>query len=244
MIDNSTSTQASVQVRALSYGVSRVHLHATEYSPCSDGHDPHGSPIDSPLSVSFPIYSSHSGVSSPLGQEAKDCMSDRESDSPPDLSSAMSSTETEEGSNSQITSSEPKPQKRGSRRIWTHALERYIFTPHEIATLGTPHRRTIYLASLEAHIDRLHSQVLVHGLSLCHDEELEQFQGLNCKIAKGLVSGLQQDVVRIRTQILELQRSIKSAQEIAAARGLDLSRPDSDGRSYSRLMDSQFETHK
>ena len=134
----STSTKASVQVRALAYGVSRLHLHATENSPCSDGHDPHGSPIDSPLSVSYPTFSSHSGVSSPLEQEAKDCMSDRGSDSPPDLSSAISSTETEEGSNSQITSSEPKPQKRGSRRIWTHALERYIFTPHEMYVTFNP----------------------------------------------------------------------------------------------------------
>ena len=52
------------------------------------------------------------------------------------------------------------------------------------ATLGTPHRRTIYLASLEAHTDRLHSQMLVHDLYPCHIEELEPFQGLNCKTAK------------------------------------------------------------
>lgn len=28
------------------------------------------------------------------------------------------------------------------------------------STLGAPHRRTIYLASLEAHIDKLHAQLL------------------------------------------------------------------------------------
>jgi len=63
------------------------------------------------------------------------------------------------------------------RRIWNHALEKFIFNPYELyampvlrqkllniqldrSTLGAPHRRTIYLASLEAHIDKLHAQLL------------------------------------------------------------------------------------
>ncbi|EEB88532.1 hypothetical protein MPER_13581, partial [Moniliophthora perniciosa FA553] len=51
--------------------------------------------------------------------------------------------------------------KEGKRRkIWNHALEKYMFTPYELSTLGAPHRRTIYMASLEAHIDNLHAQLL------------------------------------------------------------------------------------
>ncbi|EGN99388.1 hypothetical protein SERLA73DRAFT_18705, partial [Serpula lacrymans var. lacrymans S7.3] len=46
------------------------------------------------------------------------------------------------------------------RKIWNHVLEKSLFSPHELSTLGAPHRRTIYIASLEAHIDRLHSQLL------------------------------------------------------------------------------------
>jgi len=30
--------------------------------------------------------------------------------------------------------------------------------------MGAPHRRTIYIASLEAHVDRLHAQLLSLGL--------------------------------------------------------------------------------
>ena len=52
------------------------------------------------------------------------------------------------------------------------------------ATLGTPHRRTIYSASLEAHIDRLHSQLLGYDLFPVNVEDLSMYKGLNCKIAK------------------------------------------------------------
>ena len=31
-----------------------------------------------------------------------------------------------------VPQEQSKPQKRGSRRIWTHALEQFIFTPHEM----------------------------------------------------------------------------------------------------------------
>ncbi|KAG6850496.1 hypothetical protein H0H93_012497 [Arthromyces matolae] len=45
------------------------------------------------------------------------------------------------------------------RKIWNHALEKSLFTPFEISTIGAPQRRTIYIASLEAHIDKLHDQL-------------------------------------------------------------------------------------
>jgi hypothetical protein len=63
------------------------------------------------------------------------------------------------------------------RKIWNHALEKSLFSPYELyvdssvqgslfifmanrSALGAPHRRTIYMSSLEAHIDRLHTQLL------------------------------------------------------------------------------------
>lgn len=63
------------------------------------------------------------------------------------------------------------------RKIWNHVLEKSIFNPFELrvqflyfqlvilksyhrSTLGAPTRRTIYIASLEAHVDQLHSQLL------------------------------------------------------------------------------------
>ncbi|EKM61184.1 uncharacterized protein PHACADRAFT_57340, partial [Phanerochaete carnosa HHB-10118-sp] len=46
------------------------------------------------------------------------------------------------------------------RKMWNHALEKSLFTPEEIASLGAPIRRAIYTASLENHIDQLHGQLL------------------------------------------------------------------------------------
>lgn len=50
--------------------------------------------------------------------------------------------------------------------------------------MGAPHRRTIYIASLEAHIDRLHNQLLSIGLYPIPFERLEPYRGLNSKTAK------------------------------------------------------------
>ena len=50
--------------------------------------------------------------------------------------------------------------------------------------MGAPHRRTIYIASLEAHIDRLHNQLLAMGLYPIPFERLEPYRGLNSKTAK------------------------------------------------------------
>lgn len=50
--------------------------------------------------------------------------------------------------------------------------------------MGAPHRRTIYIASLEAHIDRLHAQLLSMGLYPIPFDKLEPYRGLNSKTAK------------------------------------------------------------
>lgn len=93
------------------------------------------------------------------------------------------------------------------RRIWNHALEKFIFNPYELSTLGAPHRRTIYLASLEAHIDKLHAQLLEMGCCPVSVAELEPFRGLNSKTAKSMVSSLQHEVSVARLKLLELERA-------------------------------------
>lgn len=70
------------------------------------------------------------------------------------------------------------------RKMWNHALEKSVFTPEEIATLGAPNRRAIYTASLEYHIDQLHNQLLSLGLYPVPMESLEPYRGLNSKTAK------------------------------------------------------------
>lgn len=50
--------------------------------------------------------------------------------------------------------------------------------------MGAPHRRTIYIASLEAHIDRLHNHLLSFGLYPVPFSRLEPYRGLNSKTAK------------------------------------------------------------
>ncbi|ESK87883.1 hypothetical protein Moror_15250 [Moniliophthora roreri MCA 2997] len=97
--------------------------------------------------------------------------------------------------------------KEGKRRkIWNHALEKYLFTPYELSTLGAPHRRTIYMASLEAHIDNLHAQLLSLGFWPVAFDDLEALKGLNTRTAKSVVAGLQYDATLARLKILELER--------------------------------------
>ncbi|KIK94919.1 hypothetical protein PAXRUDRAFT_827531 [Paxillus rubicundulus Ve08.2h10] len=73
--------------------------------------------------------------------------------------------------------------------------------------MGAPHRRTIYIASLEAHIDRLHNQLLSIGLYPIPFDRLEPYRGLNSKTAKSMVAGLQHDATHIKLKLLELERS-------------------------------------
>lgn len=93
------------------------------------------------------------------------------------------------------------------RKIWNHVLEKQLFSPQELSTMGAPHRRTIYIASLEAHIDRLHSQLLSIGLYPIPFNRLEPYRGLNSKTAKSMVAGLQHDATQSKLKLLELERS-------------------------------------
>ncbi|KAI0660433.1 hypothetical protein C8Q70DRAFT_975497 [Cubamyces menziesii] len=107
-----------------------------------------------------------------------------------------------------------KKQGAGKRRkMWNHALEKMLFTPQEISTMGAPHRRTIYTASLEAHVDRLHEQLLSISLFPVPFEKLEPYRGLNSKTAKSMVSGLHHDAAELKLRILELERANRDLEE-------------------------------
>ncbi|KAJ6604721.1 hypothetical protein DFH09DRAFT_319440 [Mycena vulgaris] len=95
------------------------------------------------------------------------------------------------------------------RRIWNHALEKPLFNQLELTILGQTQRRPIYIASLEAHIDRLHAQLSGLGPQFypVAEKELESLKGLNMKTCKGMVAGLQNDISHARERLLELQRS-------------------------------------
>ena len=50
--------------------------------------------------------------------------------------------------------------------------------------MGAPQRRTIYIASLEAHVDHLHSRMVSIGVYPVDITSLDRFKGLNSKTAK------------------------------------------------------------
>ncbi|KAI0313187.1 hypothetical protein OF83DRAFT_1032231, partial [Amylostereum chailletii] len=102
------------------------------------------------------------------------------------------------------------PEDSASKRckIWHHSLERLVFSPGEIASMGPCHRRTIYMASLEAYIDTLHAQLIDNRLYPVPFSSLEPFRGLNCKTAKSMVAGLQHDAAQIKSELFELDRAV------------------------------------
>ncbi|KAF9015232.1 hypothetical protein BDQ17DRAFT_1340706 [Cyathus striatus] len=93
------------------------------------------------------------------------------------------------------------------RKIWNHALEKSLFSPYELSTVGAPQRRRIYISSLEAHIDQLHNQLLGMGYWPVQFSALEPFKGLNSKTAKSMVAGLQYDASIAKLKLLELERA-------------------------------------
>ncbi|KAI0788588.1 hypothetical protein C8Q75DRAFT_768980 [Abortiporus biennis] len=98
------------------------------------------------------------------------------------------------------------------RRMWNHALEKMVFKPRELSTLTAPQRRKIYTATLEAHVDRLHKKLDAMGLFPVPADELDRYYGLNSKMVKSMVSGLQKDWTDMNVKMLELDRSISSLQ--------------------------------
>ncbi|KAJ8596942.1 hypothetical protein M405DRAFT_804537 [Rhizopogon salebrosus TDB-379] len=103
------------------------------------------------------------------------------------------------------------------RKIWNHVLEKQLFSPQELSTMGAPHRRTIYISSLEAHIDRLHNQLLGIGLYPIPFERLEPYRGLNSKTAKSMVAGLEHDAAHTKLKLLELERSNNNLRKLLGA---------------------------
>ncbi|KAF6765979.1 hypothetical protein DFP72DRAFT_3207 [Ephemerocybe angulata] len=100
------------------------------------------------------------------------------------------------------------------RKIWNHALEKSLFSPFEISTLGAPHRRGIYTASLESHIDELHARLLSIGYWPVPFEELDPFKGLNSKTAKSMVANLQHEASVSKLKLLELERANQDLQTV------------------------------
>ncbi|KAI0702207.1 hypothetical protein C8Q76DRAFT_580808, partial [Earliella scabrosa] len=94
------------------------------------------------------------------------------------------------------------------RKVWYHALENRLFNAHEIGYLGAPHRRTLYTASLEGHIDRLHNQLLRRSLFPAPPDALVCYRGLDPKLAKVMMAGLQYDITNMRLEIRERERSV------------------------------------
>ncbi|KAK0213861.1 hypothetical protein EDD85DRAFT_782907 [Armillaria nabsnona] len=99
------------------------------------------------------------------------------------------------------------------RKRWCLAFEKHLFSADELSILGARHRRDIYVASLEAHIDRLHAQLFSLGLSPvpAHFDELKPLMGLSCKKAKSMVSSLQHDASITKLKLLELERAVSLA---------------------------------
>lgn len=134
------------------------------------------------------------------------------------------------------------------RRQWTHALEHHIFTREELRVALPPlrltsmadrrgcflfgrskmraaQRRRIYISSLEAHIDRLHNQLIGIGLYPVPFADLVPFKGMSAAAAKPMLAGLQQDVQQVRSKQTEIERAVSSisrAETLAA--GVDVVR--------------------
>ncbi|KAJ6519896.1 hypothetical protein C8R45DRAFT_39956 [Mycena sanguinolenta] len=104
-----------------------------------------------------------------------------------------------------------KTTPKSSRKIWSHAFEKSLFNVMELTNMGVTHRRPIYVASLEAHIDRLHIQLRGLGMQFfpVTSEELgsAQLKGLHATTCKGMVSSLHHDIMQAHGRLLELQRA-------------------------------------
>ncbi|EIW77179.1 hypothetical protein CONPUDRAFT_62316 [Coniophora puteana RWD-64-598 SS2] len=96
------------------------------------------------------------------------------------------------------------------RKIWNHVHEKRIFSPEDILSISTPDRRVIYFASLEAHVDRVHNRMLELGYFPVLPKRLEPYSGINDKIVKGMVAGLQYEAYQMSLKIRELDRSVSS----------------------------------
>ncbi|KAI0094732.1 hypothetical protein BDY19DRAFT_914273 [Irpex rosettiformis] len=125
------------------------------------------------------------------------------------------SSKKREGSPHPDTASKPtSPSTTKRRKMWVHTLEKNVFSTDEIASLTAPARRTIYTASLESHIDKLHNELLRIGRFPASPEQLEPYHGLNSKTAKSMAAGLHSDIVVMRTRLASMRRAVSFLTEI------------------------------
>ncbi|KAF8332897.1 hypothetical protein F5887DRAFT_995517 [Amanita rubescens] len=101
-----------------------------------------------------------------------------------------------------------------TRRIWNHVLEKVIFSPNELLTLRVPYRRTIYVASLEAHIDCLHAQIKEIGFWPVAFDESEHYGYPYATNPKSLVGCLQHHASVSKYKLLELEHANKKLMEM------------------------------
>jgi len=67
-------------------------------------------------------------------------------------------------------------------------------------------RRKIYVSSLEAHVDALHTQLLDRKLYPVSFERLEKIHGVRSKTVVSMIGGIGHDVQKIKVRLEELQR--------------------------------------
>ncbi|KAI0704941.1 hypothetical protein BC835DRAFT_1261947, partial [Cytidiella melzeri] len=103
------------------------------------------------------------------------------------------------------------------RKMWEHALEKNFFTPEEIVSIGAPVRRTIYTASLEAHIEKLHGQLKAIGLAPVPPHKLEPYRGLNSRTAKSMVAGLHRDLTAMKSKLAAIEREVRFCKRFGSA---------------------------
>ncbi|KAI0716861.1 hypothetical protein C8Q76DRAFT_576397, partial [Earliella scabrosa] len=96
----------------------------------------------------------------------------------------------------------------GRRQVWFHKFETLIFTPEEIESMSVVKRRPIYMATLEAHIEILLQQLGDMGVAVVSPEELDVYHGLSRVLAKAMICGLQDDIVRLEHELAMLDREV------------------------------------
>jgi hypothetical protein len=71
-------------------------------------------------------------------------------------------------------------------------------------------RRRIYISSLEAHIDKLHNQLIGIGLYPVPYSSLAPYKGMSTTAAKAMLAGLQQDAQHISMKETEIERAVSN----------------------------------
>ncbi|KAK7064168.1 Zinc/cadmium resistance protein [Favolaschia claudopus] len=122
--------------------------------------------------------------------------------------SASSASEQSNASPIENYIGDAKRSKLTDRRPWTHSLEKALFNPFELSMLGVSQRRPIYIASLEAYIDRLHAQLEGLGpefypIAL---NEFGRLKGSGVRTSKGQLASLHHEIIQAHKHLLELQR--------------------------------------